>query len=337
MPCVLTGQRIHDDRGEVMTKPSYLQLHIYKGVVSAVGRALRDCFWVRTPEENQRLRHDADSGHGRNKVSPNDCACTAHELSKPQIKRLVCRFAVICIASLASVADCMAEPTEKCPGQFVERCRSEKAFKQANSADCLRLLSSKLPPDPAECRFAAERPASTCLPQPPGSKNSFPGSIQDFLKSCGVASCPQRMPDIKNEFGKIKGDLENELSQYGDILKLKTTDILDKTGLCKYTPEQITEYKKLANTDRSKLTQTTSRLTFLRNCSEHVVAFVFAAKRDNWTAELRDSLIRDANKDKDEAQREGGKAEESMKNLAAAPIKIGELGEIYDIACSSRR
>ncbi len=247
-------------------------------------------------------------------------------------------LAPLLLAGLLSPAlaqDCKEAPVENCPSLYLQRCRSDAAFRDANSAECLR--RQRIPTaasDPPACRQSAacvkSEAQKACLET--AKREGIVTSIDEFFKACGLVNCPDNLEDIKSEFESITRRVNDELKNYGDLLNLDPANIDSRQALCKYTREQMSSFKKQANSDRGKLIEPTRRLAILRTCSEYIVVFVENAKRD-WAGGLRDSLIRDARRDSEEARQEGSKAETQIQKLESAPKKVEELSEIHNLGC----
>lgn len=239
---------------------------------------------------------------------------------------------LFCLPGTVFAAKCEMPGIETCPNLYVERCHTDKKFLAAHSADCFRAISPGQSDSP-ECQAfdPANCAQNDCIEK--AKKEGISVDIQGFLAECGMPKCPQQLKDIQKEYKNIANRLKAEFVKYDDILKLNPKNIIEPSALCKYTPEQLANYEKLANADRATLNKATGRLTFLRKCSKYVINFIENARRDGWNAELRDSIIRKAVKDSDNARKEGNKAEREIQNLKEAPQRIKDLREIYDLAC----
>ena len=247
---------------------------------------------------------------------------------KPSVAAL---FLVILVGPTLAQECADPPPIEKCPSLLFERCK-DRAFRKENSATCLKLGNQhhRLQ-DPLECNPTVACRRKRCLAAPP---NSIKVEIQEFLKSCGLKNCPASMKGIEAEFGSIGQQLQVELNSFRGILDLDLTILKTRELLCKYSVDDMTEFRSLAERDRKPLTERTARLSALRDCSMFVGVFVTGSTLvEGLTPELKNDVLKIMKEESERAKEAGNRADQQIDKLNAAPAKIKALNVIYDLAC----
>lgn len=240
-------------------------------------------------------------------------------------------------AALAQQSQCPKMTLELCPNHFADRCRSEKAFQDDNTAICLDIILGRAKDDPVCAQYDAV--ACATLESARGEERDC-SAIKDPFER---AACEDQFPEcaesanaLVTESGTLITQVKAELDRYSDLLNLNLDSVADKDRLCAFTRETLTKYYNDATADSSAIRLLETNAGGIQACAAEIELWVEKTSLATTDDKLQDSLIRETREQLKPLKGLRTELNDSVRRLGEAEPKIFSLIKFHNRFCSGQ-
>lgn len=231
--------------------------------------------------------------------------------------------------ALAQENQCRRPSFEACPNLYIDDCKSNLTFQEANVKQCVRVLAGNI--ETSEACSAYD--PSLCVQADCSAEGLNP--LQVFYCENAQPECPANIEVMQQEFDQVLTQLTGTLDPYNELIELDIGDIDTPGKLCAYPADEVLRLEILAKDDQDGIEEYRGQLGFLRQCNQLFNEFmegpppskeIPVALWEQMKTNLSDQIKNVASKE--------GRVNTEVELLQSAPEKISSLKFLHDITCA---
>lgn len=230
---------------------------------------------------------------------------------------------------VAQQPGCVMPAISVCPNLYIDRCRTDAAFRGSAPLQCSEALAGKAK-DAPEC---AKFDPNSCVVMDCEDTSLHP--LKAFYCRQGYPACPQRIPELQKSFDEALSSLSQTLTPLQELTQLDPASIPDTEQLCSFSTDRIEVLQQQAQAAQDAIEQDASNLLLFRECNRLTVEFLDSPPPENISNTLWENIRTVLSDQIRGVSRRQGEVDSSIEALKQAPQKIRDLRLVHDFACAA--